>query len=105
MDKKEDEDEDEKKVEAEFKKIAEYLNEGRKSFKFSQQDMLRLYGYFKQAKVGKCKGSRPGLFNVRDRAKYDAWKACEHLTRKEAMKKYIEFAKEHVSELKMHVSL
>merc|ERR1712226_1708083 len=32
-----------------------------------------IYGLFKQAKDGNVRGDRPGLFNRRERAKYDAW--------------------------------
>jgi len=41
--------------------------------KVSQADQLILYGYFKQVTVGDCTGSRPGLFDPKGRAKYDAW--------------------------------
>ena len=34
---------------------------------------LALYGLFKQATVGDVTGERPGLLEVRRRAKYDAW--------------------------------
>ncbi|CAB9501632.1 Acyl-CoA-binding [Seminavis robusta] len=48
-----------------------------------------LYAYFKQANLGDCNGSRPGMFNLVAREKYDAWKTCEGMEKEEAMKKYI----------------
>ncbi len=43
----------------------------------SNEDKLILYGLYKQATVGPVNTSRPGVFNQRDRAKWDAWKAVE----------------------------
>ena len=35
--------------------------------------LLELYGWFKQATVGDVSGKRPGMMNLRGRAKWDAW--------------------------------
>ncbi|KAH8513719.1 hypothetical protein H0E87_006834 [Populus deltoides] len=43
----------------------------------TNENKLILYGLFKQATVGPVNTSRPGIFNMRDRAKWDAWKAVE----------------------------
>nr|GMD77944.1 acyl-CoA-binding protein [Ipomoea batatas] len=55
----------------------------------SNDDKLILYGLFKQATVGNVNTSRPGMFNMRDRAKWDAWKAIDGKTQEEAMNDYI----------------
>ncbi|WP_171356269.1 acyl-CoA-binding protein, partial [Acinetobacter baumannii] len=47
------------------------------------------YGLYKQATVGKCNTSRPGMFNLKDRYKWDAWKAVEDKTQEAAMEDYI----------------
>lgn len=39
----------------------------------SNDDLLALYGLYKQATEGNVKGARPGRLSVRARAKYDAW--------------------------------
>ncbi|GMI79594.1 acyl-CoA-binding protein 6, ACYL-COA-BINDING PROTEIN [Hibiscus trionum] len=52
-------------------------------------DKLILYGLFKQATVGPVNTSRPGLFNLKEKAKWDAWKAVEGKPSEEAMKDYI----------------
>jgi acyl-CoA-binding protein len=39
----------------------------------SNDELLKLYAFFKQATVGDVSGSRPGMLKVKDRAKYDAW--------------------------------
>ena len=53
---------------------------------------LNLYGLFKQARKGNVSGSRPGLFDVRGRAKYDAWASRQGMSADEAMTAYIEAA-------------
>jgi diazepam-binding inhibitor (GABA receptor modulating acyl-CoA-binding protein) len=83
----------------------EYFTHTEKQAKLSQRELLKLYGYYKQAVLGACKGARPGLLKIKERAKYDAWKACENLTKTEAMKKYVEYAKERIKDLAMHVKL
>ncbi|WCJ20605.1 Acyl-CoA-binding protein [Euphorbia peplus] len=55
----------------------------------TNENKLILYGLFKQATVGPVTTARPGIFNMRDRAKWDAWKAVEAKTSEEAMNDYI----------------
>ena len=54
--------------------------------------MLELYGLYKQASAGDATGSRPGLLDVRGRAKYDAWASRKGMSRDDAMRAYIERA-------------
>jgi diazepam-binding inhibitor (GABA receptor modulating acyl-CoA-binding protein) len=39
----------------------------------SQDELLTLYALFKQATVGDVTGRRPGLLDLKGRAKFDAW--------------------------------
>ena len=39
----------------------------------SNEDLLRLYALFKQATEGDVSGERPGGFDFKGAAKYDAW--------------------------------
>ncbi|KAK1261696.1 hypothetical protein QJS04_geneDACA008930 [Acorus gramineus] len=55
----------------------------------TNEDKLILYGLYKQATVGPVNTNRPGIFNMRDRAKWDAWKAVEGKSQEEAMNDYI----------------
>ncbi|MEZ4362722.1 MAG: acyl-CoA-binding protein [Kofleriaceae bacterium] len=55
--------------------------------------MLEFYGLFKQATSGDARGNRPGTFDLRGRAKYDAWAARKGLSSEDAKKLYIEQAK------------
>lgn len=52
--------------------------------------LLKFYAYFKQATVGPCKTTRPGIFKVVERAKYDAWYSVKELNKEQAMQGYID---------------
>jgi len=41
------------------------------------ETLLKLYALYKQATIGDAKGFRPGIFDIKGRAKYDAWKALK----------------------------
>ena len=55
----------------------------------SQSQLLDLYGLFKQAKVGDAQGKRPGMLDLKGRAKFDAWTARKGMGRDDAMKAYV----------------
>lgn len=58
----------------------------------TDDELLELYGLFKQATVGDNTTERPGVFDFKGKYKWDAWKKLEGLSQEEAEKKYIEFA-------------
>jgi carboxylesterase len=51
--------------------------------------MLDLYALYKQATSGDVSGSRPGMMDLRGRAKYDAWAKRKGMTKPAAMEAYI----------------
>lgn len=55
----------------------------------SDNILLSLYGFYKQATVGNVNKSRPSLFNIKDRAKWDAWNANKDMSAEAAMQQYI----------------
>ncbi|KAF6138729.1 hypothetical protein GIB67_040861 [Kingdonia uniflora] len=55
----------------------------------TNEDMLILYALYKQATVGAVNTGRPGIFSLKERAKWDAWKAVEGKSQEEAMSDYI----------------
>jgi diazepam-binding inhibitor (GABA receptor modulating acyl-CoA-binding protein) len=65
----------------------------------SNEQLLELYGLYKQATEGDVTGSRPGLFDPKGRAKYDAWAARKGLPKDEAKKRYAALVDEFVAEL------
>lgn len=52
--------------------------------------MLDLYALYKQATTGDVSGSRPGMMDLRGRAKYDAWAKLKGTSKDAAMTAYIE---------------
>ena len=57
------------------------------------EQMLALYGLYKQASSGDAKGGRPGLFDPRGRAKWDAWAARKGMSAEAARTAYVALAK------------
>ncbi|KAG2680499.1 hypothetical protein I3843_11G102900 [Carya illinoinensis] len=55
----------------------------------TNENKLILYGLYKRATVGAVNTRRPGMFSLRERAKWDAWKAVEGKSNEEAMSDYI----------------
>jgi len=53
-------------------------------------DLLSLYAHFKQASSGDVSGSRPGMFDMINRAKYDAWAQLKGISQADAEKIYID---------------
>jgi len=52
-------------------------------------ELLELYALYKQATAGDVSGPRPGVFDVRARAKQDAWARAKGLSADEAMTRYV----------------
>lgn len=53
------------------------------------QELLDLYALFKQASEGDVTGDRPGGFDFKAIAKYDAWAERKGKSKEDAMKEYI----------------
>ena len=56
----------------------------------STADLLKLYSLFKQATEGDVRGERPGMMDIKARAKYDAWAAIAGMPAEEAMQDYVD---------------
>lgn len=52
--------------------------------------LLDLYGLFKQATEGDVSGEKPGMFDFKGAAKYDAWEGRRGMSGDEAMQAYID---------------
>ncbi|XP_049539324.1 acyl-CoA-binding domain-containing protein 6-like [Anopheles darlingi] len=55
---------------------------------FQQVHLLQFYGLYKQATVGPCNTTKPGIFNMQARAKWFAWHELGQLDAKAAMVRY-----------------
>jgi acyl-CoA-binding protein len=63
------------------------------SKKPKDSDLLDLYALFKQATVGDATGSRPGLFDLVGRKKFDAWVSKKGHSTDQAMQAYVDLVK------------
>ena len=50
--------------------------------------LLELYALFKQGTTGDVDGKRPGMLDIKGRAKYDAWAGKKGQSRDQAMEAY-----------------
>ncbi|XP_072903667.1 acyl-CoA-binding protein [Hemitrygon akajei] len=79
-------------AQADFEKAAEEVKNLKT--KPSDEDMLLIYSLYKQATVGDVNTERPGMFDLKGKAKWDAWSAKKGTTKEDAMKSYIEKVQE-----------
>ena len=57
----------------------------------SNDVLLKLYGLYKQATEGDVHGDRPGGFDFKGAAKYDAWAGFKGMSKEVAANEYIQF--------------
>lgn len=56
----------------------------------SNEDLLNLYGLYKQATEGDVHGDKPGMFDFKGTAKYNAWESLKGTDSATAKQKYID---------------
>lgn len=54
-------------------------------------ELLELYALYKQGTVGDVSGKRPGMLDMKGRAKYDAWAKTAGLSASAAQDAYVRF--------------
>ena len=64
----------------------------------SNDILLQLYSLYKQATEGEVKGERPGGFDFKGAAKYDAWAAQKGKSQDNAADEYIQLVDKLISE-------
>ncbi|XP_078109081.1 acyl-CoA-binding domain-containing protein 7 [Sander vitreus] len=79
---------------AEFEKMAEDVKKVKT--RPTDQELLDLYGLYKQAIVGDINSDRP-VMDFKGKAKWDAWKSRKGMSKDSAMSAYITLAKEVIS--------
>ena len=57
----------------------------------SNEELLQLYALYKQATEGDATGERPGGFDFKGIAKFDAWEELKGKSKADAMQEYISF--------------
>lgn len=66
----------------------------------SNEELLDLYALFKQATDGEAIGDRPGGFDFKAIAKFDAWAAKKGKTKEIAMLEYVDLVEKLEKEYK-----
>jgi diazepam-binding inhibitor (GABA receptor modulator, acyl-CoA-binding protein) len=56
----------------------------------SNEQLLKLYSLYKQGTEGDVSGERPGGFDFKGIAKYDAWANLKGKSKEDAQKEYVE---------------
>ena len=77
-----------KQLKAQFKKASEEVQD--LESRPSNDVLLKLYALYKQATEGDVQGKRPGMMDIKGRAKFDAWAAIEGLSAEDAMQEYVD---------------
>ncbi|KAM8869661.1 acyl-CoA-binding domain-containing protein 7 [Spinachia spinachia] len=80
---------------AEFEKIADDVKKVKT--RPTDQELLDLYGLYKQATVGEINTDRPGMMDLKGKAKWDAWNSRNGMSKDDAESAYVKLAKEVIS--------
>lgn len=64
----------------------------------SDQQLLELYGLYKQATVGDCNQPKPGMFALKEKAKHEFWTKKSGMSKEQAMKEYVALAKQLIEQ-------
>lgn len=79
-------------LENQFEKAAQDIKASGKSF--DNDTLLKLYGYFKQSTTGDCNTECPSFYQLKEKAKWEAWNNHKGMKKSHAMKKYIKLVEE-----------
>ena len=60
----------------------------------SNEELLQLYALYKQSTDGDVSGERPGGFDFKAIAKYDAWAGRKGMSQDDARRTYVEFVEQ-----------
>lgn len=75
-----------------FTKAANYAREI--CGKFDNNELLELYGYYKQATEGPCQIPKPKWFDITAKQKWESWRRLKDMDRETAMIKYVKIISE-----------
>ena len=79
-------------LEKSFEKKAEEIKNSGKTF--TNDILLKLYGYYKQSTHGDCDIECPSFFQLKEKSKWEAWNQHKGMKKTHSMKKYIKLAEE-----------
>ncbi|KAJ8716970.1 hypothetical protein PYW08_005369 [Mythimna loreyi] len=90
-------DDDQSPLDISFNKAADYVRKLTSSLTNNQ--LLELYGLYKQGLDGKCNAPKPGWLDGRGRRKWEAWRSLGNMPSDEAKQKYIALVQKYAPEL------
>ena len=80
---------------SELDKYVDLVRNGKTTKDITNDDRLEFYSLYKQFTVGNVNVARPsGMFDFEGKAKWDAWKKQEGVSKEIATERYINKAKE-----------
>ena len=59
----------------------------------TDDEMKQVYGLYKQGTVGDCNTEKPGMMDLKGKAKWEAWKSYEGKSKEDAQNEYVAIAK------------
>ena len=62
---------------------------------FNDEQKLVVYSHYKQATIGDCNTTRPGFFDMKGKAKWDAWDKLKGKSQDEAKQYYIDYVSKY----------
>lgn len=62
----------------------------------SNDELLELYSLYKQATIGDCNTDKPGIFNLREKTKWNSWDKLRGMEQKHAMFLYVKLVEKLV---------
>lgn len=77
-------------LEQKFNEMVKAVREATIDFQPNNTQKLKLYAFYKQATVGDVEGECPGVLNMVERAKWNAWNAIKGWSKEKAMAAYLE---------------
>ena len=65
----------------------------------TNEQLLQLYAWYKQGTTGDVTGKRPGMLDMKGRAKWDAWNKAKGTSKDDAMQRYVALVDDLVAKL------
>ena len=85
---------DDAKIKVEFDKACEDI---KSVSNLDNESLLNLYGLYKQACEGDCNTSKPGFFDLKGSAKWNAWNENSGMDKVTAMRRYVRKVKNYLN--------
>jgi len=82
---------------AEFDTAVDNINNKIPKGSMSDDELKEIYSLYKQALIGDINTERPGMLDLKGKAKWDAWNSKKGMSQDEAKQKYVAYAAEMVA--------